>query len=168
VLKRFLRLALVLGVTGWIATALAALRLKQRLVPTTDPGADDVLLVGIFGPLMYGSRARAFRGGRAELWFGGGVIDLRSATLDPAGATLSVRVLFGGGQVAVPEGWEVETHLRGMGGVTDTRPDVDRPEPAPRLVIEGLVLFGGFQITSELSADMEAELAGPAPAWPPG
>jgi len=34
----------------------------------------------------------------------GGTLDLRDATLDPAGATLRASALFGGGNLIVPEG----------------------------------------------------------------
>ena len=36
----------------------------------------------------------------------------------------------------MPEGWRVQTHVKGVGGVGDTRPHLDRPEAAPTLTID--------------------------------
>ena len=73
------------------------------------------------------ARRRAFRGGSVTTMFGGGELDLRDATLDPAGATIHVSTLFGGGSLIVPEGWNVETSMSGIGGVGDMRPKVEPP-----------------------------------------
>ena len=87
--------------------------------------------MAIFEPIAFESHATRFRGGQVELWYGGGIIDLRNATLDPAGATLRVRTVFGGSQLLVPEDWQVTTRVVGIGGAGDGRPRIDRaPEPA--------------------------------------
>ena len=53
---------------------------------------------------------------------GGGEIDLRGATLDPAGARLTVQVLLGGGQLIVPDDWHVDLQVTSiLGGVGDAR-----------------------------------------------
>ena len=80
--------------------------------------------------------------------FGGGEVDLRDATLDPAGATLHVSTLFGGGSLVVPEGWNVETSSE-----RDRRRGRHAPEgravpDAPTLRVEGTNWFGGWGITS--------------------
>jgi hypothetical protein len=130
--------------------AVAALRMKQRIVPNASAEANEVQLVAIFEPIAFESRSMAFRGGRADLWYGGGIIDLRNATLDPAGARLDIRAIFGGCQIAVPVGWNVTTNVRGIGGAGDARPQMDRDADAPRLTIDGTVFFGGFGITSDI------------------
>jgi predicted membrane protein len=141
-----------------IVAAIAAMSAKRRLIPLDDPAADDVRLVAIFDQLAFRSTASSFRGGTVDCWFGGGAIDLREATLDPAGATLQVRSIFGGAQVLVPESWQVTTSLVGPGGAGDMRAASDRPADAPRLTIEGVVVFGGFGVASELPADAEKAL----------
>ena len=139
-------LAVILGAIG----ALAA---RRRVVPVPAPDADEIELRAIFEPMHFQSRATGFRGGTIECWYGGGVIDLREAVLDPAGARLDVRAVFGGGQLIVPESWTVTVGAKGIGGVGDTRPRVERPADAPQLTIEGFVLFGGFAIMSEVAED---------------
>jgi hypothetical protein len=143
----------------WISSAigaLAALVVRRRVVPVDDPEANEVRLTAILGPMMFESTAPAFRGGRLDCWYGGGVVDLRKATLDPAGATLRVRAIFGGGQIIVPADWRVETSVVGLGGIGDARDQVEPAVDAPTLTVEGVALFGGFGIQSELSAE-EAE-----------
>jgi hypothetical protein len=141
----------VVGFAGtMVAGAVAAMAAKQRLEPTTDPSADDITVASIFGPLTFKSTAQHFRGGTVECWYGGGILDLREATLAPDGATLRIKAVFGGGQIVVPPSWQVVTHISGIGGMNDARPAVDAATDTPTLTIEGTVIFGGFQVTSEM------------------
>jgi hypothetical protein len=133
-----------------VAGAIAAQRMKRDFVPVDDPEADEIKLAAIFEPMSFRSRATSFRGGEVDCRFGGGVIDLREATLDPAGAHLKVTAMFGGGQILVPESWGVTTRVLGIGGAGDARPRIEREEDAPRLTIEGTAIFGGFGVASEM------------------
>jgi hypothetical protein len=143
-------LASILGpIAAWFA--------KGRIVEVDAADADEITIAAIFEPLAFHSKAGSFRGGDVECWYGGGVIDLRDAVLDPAGARMKVRAIFGGAQLIVPEAWRVTSKVIGIGGVGDTRAKIDRPADAPHLAIEGLALFGGFAIASDIS---EAELRG--------
>ncbi len=150
-MKRLVKLAIFGAIAGWIASVVAALSMKRRLVPNDDPSSSEVDLVAIFGPLDFVTTATDFRGGTVECWYGGGVIDLRDATLDDGLARLRVRAVFGGGQILVPENWRVTVDVRGIGGVQDARgPAPQSDETAPELVIEGIVVFGGFAVMSEI------------------
>ena len=144
---RAISVLLVAWFTFMIGAAIYA-AMKRRDVAPPDPGADEVDLVASFGPLEFHSESGAFRGGSVTTMFGGGEVDLRDATLDPAGATLQIKTLFGGGNLVVPESWNVETKLVGIGGVGDGRPKIDRPADAPTLRLEGTNVFGGWGITS--------------------
>ena len=149
---------------AWFAFMIAAMGLaflKKRQVVPQEPDADEVDLVAAFAPLDFKSTSSAFRGGRVETWFGGGVVDLRDATLDPMGATIEVNALFGGGNLVVPEDWNVETKVAGIGGIGDGRPDRDRSPDAPTLRVEGLTLFGGWGITSEPADDRGDDVLAP-------
>jgi hypothetical protein len=158
-IRRLIRLVVV----GWIASmvvgAVAAMQAKRTIGPDTNEGADDFTASAIFGPLAYRSTARQLREGRLECWYGGGVLDLRDATLAPDGATLRVRAVFGGGQILVPGDWRVVTTARGLGGIQDARPTQGRPEGAPELSIEGVLFAGGFVVMSELADDQAEWLA---------
>jgi hypothetical protein len=133
-----------------IAGTIAAILAKQRIVPTTDPEADDIELAGIFGPLAFHSTSGNLRGGTIDCWYGGGMVDLRGAKLAPEGAHLRVRAFYGGAQLIVPDDWQITTKVRGIGGIADTRPQKGRPADAPRLTIDGWALMGGFGVTSEM------------------
>ena len=135
--------------------AVAALSMKRQIVPSAAPDADEVVLAAIFEPIAFESTAKTFRGGRVELWYGGGLIDLRKATLDPAGAHLDVRAVFGGCQLLVPESWQVTTAIRGIGGAGDGRTKIDRALDAPHLTIEGVAFFGGLGVTTTIPAEAE-------------
>lgn len=150
--------AILLGWFAFMAAAMAFAAIKGRRAVEQDPAADEVDLVATFGELDFHSTSGAFRGGTVATWFGGGVLDLRGATLDPAGATLRINALFGGGNLVVPVDWTVETRITGLGGVGDGRPNVDRPADAPALRLEGVAMFGGWGITSE--PDDQDELEG--------
>jgi predicted membrane protein len=146
-LLKVIGLALVAWFTFVIGAAVFA-AMKRREAGPVDPAADEVDLVANFGPLEFHSESASFRGGSVTTMFGGGEVDLRDATLDPAGATLHVSTLFGGGSLVVPEGWNIETKLTGLGGVGDMRPKVERGIDAPTLRLEGSNWFGGWGITS--------------------
>jgi hypothetical protein len=158
--KRIIGLGLVGMGAGMVAAAATAMNVKRSLIPTTDPSADEIVAVAIFEPLEFHSTSRNFRGGRLECWYGGGVLDLRDATLAPEGATLHVRAVFGGGQILVPADWKVVSTVRGMGGLQDIRDAKGYASDAPELVIEGVLIAAGFAVQSELQAgdDWQADL----------
>ena len=123
---------------------------KQRIKVIDAPDADEVRLAAIFQPMHFRSTATRFRGGTVDCWYGGGVIDLRDAVLDPGGARLDVRAVFGGAQIVVPAAWRVSSKVVGIGGLGDERPRVEYEAEAPQLTIDGLAMFGGFGVTTEL------------------
>jgi hypothetical protein len=147
-LKGLFRLVMLGWIAAWFGGVIGAIAVKRRTVVRDDPDADEVVLVAIFGPLEFASTARRFRGGTVETWFGGGTIDLRDAILDPDGADLTLRAVFGGGQIIVPETWRVTIAMRGLGGVGDGRPTDEEAPEGPELRIDASVLFGGYGITT--------------------
>jgi hypothetical protein len=170
-IRRIIRLLVVGWIASMVAGTIAAVRMKGQLGPNTEESTDEITASAIFGPLAYRSTARRLRGGQLELWYGGGVLDLRDAVLDPDGATLDVRAVFGGGQILVPADWKVISRVRGLGGLTDVRPARGYLEGAPALVIDGVVIAGGFAVMSELDedgadwlAEMEARQDAEAPS----
>ncbi len=152
-IKRIIRLIVVGWIVGVVVGAVAALRVKMGAGRDSDESADEIVATAIFGPLAYRSTAAQLRIGTLECWYGGGELDLRDATLDPAGATLSVRAIFGGGQILVPSSWRVVVDARGLGGIQDVRDGIDIAADAPTLTIEGLLIAGGFAVMSESAQD---------------
>ena len=150
---RLLGLLMLSSIATMAVAATIAIQRKKDAPPTPDSDADEVDLRVYFGPLDFRSTSSAFRGGSIETMFGGGTIDLRGATLHPDGAHLRTTTLFGGGQILVPNSWVVESSIVGLGGVGDARgagaatPESD--PTGPRLVVDGVVAFGGFGIMSQ-------------------
>ena len=158
-LGRLFRLVIISWFVGMIAAAFAALSIKRRLSPTIDESADEITAVAIFGPLAFHSTSQAFRGGEVECWYGGGVIDLRDAQLAPEGATLRVRAIFGGGQIVVPKSWKVVSRVTGLGGIQDIREAQGHAAIDPELVIEGMLVAGGFAVSSEVAEEQQEWLS---------
>ena len=153
-----------LSLLAGVASVVAAALFKGRLVSSGEPPDDDVALVAIFDGLELASTAPAFRGGSVLCWYGGGSIDLRAATLDPGGATLDVRTLFGGVRLVVPPGLRVRSEMVALfGGIGDGRDNAvgsDAEGDAPVLTLTGWAIFGGVGIVSD-APDLDA---GPAEA----
>ncbi len=152
-MKRLAGLLGLLTVTGLaVPPALAFMektrREREGALPF-DEDANELDYAVIFGEIEARSRASAFRGGELLVWYGGGMLDLRGATLDPAGATLRVRVIFGGLEVLVPESWPVVIHASSALGATDDSTDPSTADPsAPTLVVETQAIFGGITVQS--------------------
>jgi len=128
----------LLGLLGALALAglalppLAAVVARSRLAGTeeTDETSDEINLVAIFEGVDVANSAAAFRGGSVLAWYGGGDLDLRDATLDPAGARLRARSIFGGLRILVPASWPVEVHSVGLFGGVGNRTDPATADPA--------------------------------------
>lgn len=138
-----------------VAAAVVKARGGRPTVADFEPLADEIDLAAIFEGFELASHAPSFRGGDLLLWYGGGVLDLRGATLDPAGGKLVVRSIFGGMQLVVPEAWPVRVRSRGiLGGVGSEA--TNAPETGPALEIDALSAFGGIGITTRGPKDDES------------
>ena len=93
-----------------------ALRRKREVINAPHAASDEVTLASIFGPLDFRSTAQAFRGGSLSCLYGGGILDLRGATLAPGGANLRVQAFNGGAQILIPASWRLEAKVMGLGG----------------------------------------------------
>lgn len=142
-------LAVVFGISlaAGVASALAALSLKQKAPPLPAPADDEIDLVAIMDGAQLASNAPAFRGGRVVCWYAGVDLDLRDATFAPAGARLEVRTVFGGTRVVVAPGIPVRIAGPAVFGAAVNQADSPEPSPeAPGLEISGFTLFGGLQV----------------------
>ena len=149
VIALFVALATLFG----MGSAAVAAVTKRRVETTKDPTSNEPTAASVFAGERFESRAPALRGGRVITWFAGHDVDLRGATIDPSGATLDLRTMYGGTQVAIPEGWRVESHVRSLfGGTQVDVHDADLPADAPLLQLRGFSLFGGVRVTTSPDA----------------
>ena len=122
---------------------------RHRRVPAELQQAEGFLRAhAILSGFDQRSRIQAFKGGELTAIFGGFDVDLRQALMEGPSARLDTFVMFGGGDLRVPEGWDVLVQATAIfGGVGDKRiPVPSSPEPRPRLVVTGLILFGGIEL----------------------
>jgi hypothetical protein len=149
-IRSLVRKLLGLSLLAGIASAVAALIARDRLVSSGGEMDDEVDLVTIYDGLQFHSEAPALRRASVLTWYGGTSLDLRDATLDPDGATLIVRTIFGGLEVVVPAAWPVELNVTSLFAGADDSHDPDRSgSDGPVLRVSGWNAFGGLSITSQ-------------------
>ncbi len=85
-----------------------------------------------------------FTGGEAIAVMGGCEIDLTASALAP-GAVIDVLAFWGGIDIRVPRGWQIENRvLPLLGGLTDNT--AGAPEGAPRLTLRGSAIMGAVEV----------------------
>jgi len=140
------RLLGTLAVGAVVVPPVAAWVVKQRVPEVGDATSDEVTLVAVYEGRQSTSHARALRRMRLECWYGGLDVDLRAATLDPAGGDIVVRSVFGGVRIVVPDTWRVDVRSRPLfGGIDD---DTEGEPGGPVLTVDATAVFGGIQVTS--------------------
>jgi hypothetical protein len=151
-----------------MGSAVVAAFARRRIETTEDPASNEPTAASVFGGERFVSSAPALHGGRVITWFAGHDVDLRGATLDHAGATLDVRTMYGATQIAVPEGWRVQSRVTSIfGGMEVDVQEADLPAGAPLLELIGFTLFGGARVTTSpdpswSGADHDGEALPPA------
>jgi Domain of unknown function (DUF1707) len=115
-------------------------------IDTTGQNAESDKMIAIFGGVTRKGRWRVRKNTHALALFGGIDLDLRDAIFEAPVVEISGFWCFGGLDIKVPEGIEIQDQTAGIFGGTDVR-DVGDPAPgAPTLVIKGVSLFGGVSI----------------------
>lgn len=142
----FIGPAILLTVGIFIVTK--ALKQHRGVPPELQSSSAFIACSSIFS----GCKRRplgVFKGGELTAIFGGFEIDLRKAELEGNSARVDVFVLFGGGEISVPEGWEVQNNATAIfGGVNDKTMPTALSGERPRILLTGIVLFGGVEIKS--------------------
>jgi len=115
-------------------------------IDPTGQNPESDKMIAIFGGVTRKGRWRVRKNTQALALFGGMDLDLRNAIFEAPVVEISGFWCFGGLDIKVPEGIEVQDRTAGIFGGTDVR-DIGDPAPgAPTLVIKGVTLFGGVSI----------------------
>lgn len=115
-------------------------------IDATGQNPESDKMIAIFGGVTRKGRWRVRKNTHALALFGGMDLDLRDAIFEAPVVEISGFWCFGGLDIKVPEGIEIQDQTAGIFGGTDVR-DVGDPSPgAPTLVIKGVSLFGGVSI----------------------
>lgn len=103
--------------------------------------------VSIFGGITRKGRWRVARRHWVVSMFGGSDLDLREASLEGREATISIVDVFGGTDVYVPDGIEVDFNGFGIfGGADEHGGDLPARAGAPLLRVRAFSLFGGTDV----------------------
>jgi hypothetical protein len=128
------------------ATPVAPQAASRFTIDTAGRSRVPDKMVAIFGGVTRSGRWRVRKNIQALTLFGGIDLDLRDAIFESPVVEISGFWCFGGLDIKVPEGLEVQDQTAGVFGGTDVR-DVGVPAPgAPTLVIKGMTLFGGVSV----------------------
>jgi hypothetical protein len=121
------------------------------LNPWSRSGSEDSGLnhVAIFGGFNKRVTAQDFRGGKLISFCGGYQLDLRKAGMAGDTATIEAIAVMGGGEIKVPENWQVSMDGIGIfGGYSD---ESMQQQPAPgvvqkKLIVKGVAILGGVVV----------------------
>lgn len=94
--------------------------------------------------------SKNFKGGSLTAVFGGSNIDLTMSDIQESSAEIDIFYMFGGSKIRVPKDWQVDMRVTNIfGGMSDKRIVSDTiGESQKRLIIKGLVVFGGAEISN--------------------
>jgi hypothetical protein len=131
-----------------IFIVLRTLRHQRRVLPIPDVSEDYVRGTAVLSAIKHRIHSQAFRGGELTAIFGGFDLDLRQAIMEGDSARIDVFLLFGGGEIRVPENWDVTLQATAIaGGVGDKASGLPIIEGTrPRLILSGFILFGGVEV----------------------
>jgi uncharacterized protein DUF1707 len=128
-------------------TSVTAPGVQSRFtIDTTRQNVQPDRMIAIFGGANRSGKWRVRKNIQAFALFGGMDLDLRDAIFEAPVVEISGFWCFGGLDIKVPAGIEVQDQTAGIFGGTDVR-DIGDPVPgSPTLVIKGVALFGGISI----------------------
>ncbi len=121
------------------------------VIQALHPTAKDASRLGSFRAIavMGGSgrtiASEQFIGGDVVAVMGGCDIDLRCAHINGE-AVVDLLAFWGGAEIKVPRGWQVETNVTVLFGALVNKTEVAVAPNAPRLLIRGSVIMGGVEI----------------------
>jgi hypothetical protein len=120
---------------------------RDYVVTTSDRVKERSFAVAVMGGTRRAGRWSPARNNNVIAIMGGAEIDFREAVMGPGVTEVQIFTLWGGVEVIVPPGMNVESHGIGIMGGFEHAPD-RMPDPnAPTLRVTGLALMGGVEIT---------------------
>lgn len=123
---------------------------SENPVDANQKGADGFLEdTSIFGGGVKVIQSKNFKGGNITAIFGGSEFDMRNVEMANDIAVIDIFTIFGGTKIIVPENWAVQSDAFALfGGLSDKRRVIIKEQAGNRLIIKGLVIFGGVEIKS--------------------
>jgi predicted membrane protein len=103
----------------------------------------------IFGGGDRQVNTKNFRGARMMAVFGGYKLDFTYADIDGPEAVVEANAIFGGGEIRVPESWQVVMRGVGVFGAYEDKTRHFQPDPSKptkTLIVKGVAMFGGIEV----------------------
>ncbi len=128
----------------------AAVSVESAPVSFRDGSEPDLSWRAVFNSIEERYAGPDFRSGEVVANFGNVALDLREATLSGGAGRLDVNLAFGGLQLSVPPGWQVDCNevRHHFGHVEFNRPQPDAESVTGELRIAGTVSFGSLVISN--------------------
>jgi predicted membrane protein len=142
---RFWDLWPVLIIVAGVAMLWQAL-IRERPSVSGNPEFDAVYIFGGGDRVV---NTTNFKGGSLFALFGGYKVDLTHADIDGNHAILEASAMFGGGEIRVPEAWQITVTGAGIFGAYEDKTRHFQPDPSKptkTLVIKGVAIFGGIEV----------------------
>jgi predicted membrane protein len=107
----------------------------------------DLNEVAVFSGGERRIQSKEFHAGRLTAVFGGFKVDFREAGMKGNEAFLEMNAFFGGGEIRVPDNWNVVMNGTAMfGGYNDRTRHPQRGPDSKDLILKGTVMFGGVEV----------------------
>jgi hypothetical protein len=146
-----LRKRTIIGVLAIAAIPTAAFitgRVLSRRVDEGEAHDDEIRRLALMNGVDMQVTSRSFRHARIDLGMGGANIDLTTAELAPAGATVELHGAMGGLNLQVPPDWRVtaesDSPTNGLNVVTT--PDDELSADAPHLHVVSHARLSGINV----------------------
>jgi predicted membrane protein len=124
--------------------------LRQSMIGSKSGESENefINLTFILGGGDHKFYSKTLRGGRVSAIMGGGKIDLRDADLAEDEVIFDIFAFWGGFELIVPQGWQVNMKaVPILGGVENrTQPDPNASSQVKRLTVRGTAIMGGMEV----------------------
>jgi hypothetical protein len=148
-MRALLKMLLLFAVSATVARVTG--QLVSRRYDEGSEASDEFKRMVFMDGTEFTSRAGGLRRGAMRVVLGGAKLDLREATLDPAGAAIAIESTMSGVAVVVRDDWAVTVDHELVGGgetQIDVTPPDDLPDDAPTLYLSLLTRLGSSVVST--------------------
>ncbi|MGB0882757.1 MAG: LiaF transmembrane domain-containing protein [Vicingaceae bacterium] len=134
-----------------VGVLMVTVKNRHKSLGSNENTEHEIDMLTLFGGGNRKITSDQFLGGKVTSIFGGSEIDLTGAKLKEEQCVIDAFTMFGGVEISVPRGWEVQVDVVSIfGGFNDKRGPVEynTEEGKKVLIIKGFAIFGGGEVKS--------------------